>query len=95
VDGCAENVVCASTTRRRGTEGKRLTVNSGLTNGRISGNIMHFRSVAKQYTPDRFAPVARHITRRACSSPRGVLLKAKDYTVATPRFEKTSVFVLS
>jgi hypothetical protein len=53
VDRCAETSECASTTRRRGTKGKRHAVNSGLTTGRITGNVMHFRSVAPQYTPQR------------------------------------------
>ena len=89
VEKWARTLECASTTRRRGTKVKHHTVQSGLTTGRISGNVMHFRSVATQYTPQRFPPVARHIMRHACSCARRALLKATDRTVATSRFKMT------
>ena len=96
--GCAGGRKCRKVEMRvchttRGTERKRHTVNSGLTTGRISGNVMHFRSVAKQYTPQRFSPVARHNTRRACSCARGALLKATDRTVATLGIKRHAMFV--
>jgi len=42
-------------------KGKSYAVNSGLTTAKITGNVMHFQSVAQQYITQRFAPVARHI----------------------------------
>ena len=45
--------------------------------------------MATQNTPQRFAPVARHITRCACSCARGALVKATDRTVATETVNKT------
>ena len=92
--GCAGGQMCRNVPMRlyhKAYRHKRKALYSkqGTDKRKITGNAIHFRSVAPQYTPQRFAPVARHIMRCACSCARGALLKATDCTVATRIVSKT------
>jgi len=92
--GCAGGQMCRNVGMRiyhtaYRQERERYTVNNGRTTAKTTGNIKNFQSATPQYTPNRFAPVTRHITRCVCICVRGALLKATDRTVATATVNKT------